>query len=82
MIEQLDDVIHMGRPTYGQANSSISLFRITPDGDYADRVTVRLGAGSVNEIEVTEGLTPGDVVILSNMSWWDRFDRVRLRRRS
>jgi multidrug resistance efflux pump len=80
VIEQLDDVVHMGRPTYGQANSSISVFRVTPDGDYADRVMVRLGAGSVNEIEVAEGLAPGEVVILSDMSQWDDFDRVRLRR--
>ena len=80
VIEQLDDVVHMGRPTYGQANSSIGVFRLTPDGEYADRVMVRLGAGSVNEIEVAEGLQPGDVVILSDMSQWDDFDRVRLRR--
>jgi HlyD family secretion protein len=81
VIEQLNDVVHMGRPTYGQANTSISVFRITPDGEYADRAIVRLGAGSVNEIEVAEGLNPGDVVILSDMSQWDGFDRVRLRRR-
>ena len=80
VIEQLDDVVHMGRPTYGQANSSVSVFRITPDGGYADRVVARLGAGSVNEIEVAEGMAPGDVVILSDMSQWDGFDRVRLRR--
>ena len=81
VIERLDDVIHMGRPTYGQANSSISVFRISPDGGYADRVMVRLGVGSVNEVEVADGLAPGDIVILSDMSQWDGFDRVKLRRR-
>ena len=79
VIERLDDVIHVGRPTFGQANSQISLFRITPDGQYADRVTVRLGASSVNDIEVRDGLQPGDVVILSDMSTADGFDRVKLR---
>lgn len=81
VIEQLDDVTYMGRPTYGQSNAQVSIFKMTPDGEYADRVTVRLGAASVNEIEVKEGLAPGDMVILSDMSQWDSFDRVKLRRR-
>ncbi len=81
VIERLNDVLYMGRPTYGQANSQITVFKITPDGEYADRVTVRLGASSVQEIEVKEGLAPGDVVILSDMAQWDGFDRVKLRRR-
>jgi HlyD family secretion protein len=82
VIEQLNDVIFMGRPTYGQANAQVSVFKMTPDGEYADRVVVRLGAASVNEIEVKDGLAPGDIVILSDMSQWDAFDRVKLRRRS
>lgn len=79
VIEQLDDVIHVSRPTYGQANSSVSLFRLTDDGEYAERVTVQLGASSVNDIEVIDGLQPGEIVILSDMSSVDGFDRVRLR---
>ena len=79
IIERLDDVRYVGRPTFGQANQRVSIFKVTPDGTYADRVTVQLGASSVNDIEVREGLEPGDVVILSDMSRWDGFDRVRLR---
>ena len=79
IIDRLDDVIYVGRPTFGQANSQVSIFRVTPDGQHAERVTVRLGASSVNEIEVREGLQPGDVVILSDMSQWDGFDRVKLK---
>lgn len=79
IIERLDDVVYVGRPTFGQANTRVSLFRITPDGEYADRIPVMLGASSVNEIEIREGLTPGDVVILSDMSQFDGFDRVRIR---
>jgi multidrug resistance efflux pump len=79
IIERLDDVTYVGRPTFGQANQRVSIFKVTPDGAYADRVTVQLGASSVNDIEVREGLAPGDVVILSDMSRWDGFDRVRLR---
>ncbi len=81
IVERLDDVIHMGRPTFGQANQQMSLFRVVEDGRFAERVTVRLGATSVNDVEVLEGLRPGDVVILSDMSQWDGFNRVRLRSR-
>lgn len=79
IIEQLDDVLFMGRPTFGQQNSQISIFRLTPDGEYAERVTVRLGMSSVNHIEIVEGLEEGDVVVLSDMSRFDGFDRVRIR---
>lgn len=79
IIERLDDVIYMGRPTFGQSGQQVSIFKLVEDGRYAIRVTVRLGASSVNEIEVVDGLQPGDVVILSDMSQWDGFDRVRLK---
>jgi HlyD family secretion protein len=79
IIERLDDVMYVGRPTYGQANQRVSIFKVTPDGEYADRVTVQLGASSVNDIQIMEGLQQGDVVILSDMSRWDGYDRVRLR---
>ena len=79
IIDRLDDVTYVGRPTFGQPNQQISIFKLTPDGEYADRVTIRLGASSVNDMQVLEGLQEGDVVILSEMSRWDGFDRVRIR---
>ena len=78
-VERLDDVIYMARPAYGQANSTIGIFRLEPGGNAAVRVNVRLGRSSVHAIEVVSGLQPGDVVILSDMSQWDEYDRVRLR---
>jgi multidrug resistance efflux pump len=79
VIERLDDVTHVGRPTFGQANQRVSIFKLVEDGAYAERVQIQLGVSSVNEIEVRDGLVPGDVVILSDMSQWDGFDRVRIR---
>lgn len=78
-IERLDDVLYVGRPAYGQAESTVGLFRVAEDGESANRVNVRLGRSSVNTIEVLGGLQEGDVVILSDMSRWDSTDRVRLR---
>ncbi len=76
-LEQLDNVIYVGRPAIGQENSTVSLFKLNADGE-AVRVTVKLGRSSVNTIEVIDGLQPGDQVILSDMSTYDQFDRIRL----
>lgn len=77
-LERLDDVIYMGRPASAQPNSTIGLFKMETDGQHAFRTTVKLGRSSVNFIEVVEGLQPGDEVVLSDMSQWDSYDRVRL----
>lgn len=77
-IKRLPNVLKMGRPTYVQQNSTITLFKLVEDGAYAVRVPVRIGATSVNEVEVMEGLVPGDRVILSDTSAWDDVDRIRL----
>ncbi len=79
-IERLDDVLFMGRPTVGQANSRVGMFMLVEEGRYAVRVTVHIGQTSVDRIEIVQGLQEGDEVILSDMSRWDAFDRVRIRR--
>jgi HlyD family secretion protein len=77
-LEKLDDVIYVGRPAFGQEESTISLFKLQPDGE-AIRTNVKLGRSSVNTIEIKEGLKPGDQVILSDMSTYDQFDRIQLK---
>jgi len=78
-LENLKDVLFVGRPVHGQADSTIGIFKIVEDGSEAVRVNVKLGRSSVNTIEVVQGLKVGDKVILSDMSAWDNFDRIRLR---
>ena len=78
-LENLKDVLFVGRPVHGQADSTIGIFKIVDDGAEAVRVNVKLGRSSVNTIEVVQGLKVGDKVILSDMSAWDNFDRIRLR---
>jgi HlyD family secretion protein len=77
-IERLPDVIYTGRPAYGQPNSTITLFKLIDGGAYAVRVPVELGVTSVNQVEIRQGLVPGDEVILSDTSAWDDVDRIRL----
>lgn len=78
-IERLSNVLYVSRPTYGQPNSLVGLFKVVEDGNAAVRIPVRLGRASVNTIEIIEGLVEGDEVIVSDMSNWDEYDRVRLR---
>ena len=77
-LEHLESVVYVGRPAFGQPSSTVGLFRLEPDGKGAVRVQVKLGRTSVNTIEVLEGLQVGNQVILSDMSAWDAYDRVRL----
>jgi HlyD family secretion protein len=77
-IERLADAVYVGRPVFGQPNSVATLFRLNADGKEAGRVQVRLGRASVNTIEILEGLNVGDQVILSDMSAWDAYNRIRL----
>jgi HlyD family secretion protein len=76
-LEKLENVIYVGRPAFGQENSTVGLFKLTADGE-ALRTNVKLGRTSVDKVEILEGLQPGDQVILSDMSAQDSFDRIRI----
>ena len=79
-IERLPNVLYVGRPAYGSAESTVGLFKISADGKEATSVPVKLGRTSVNTVEVITGLSVGDSVIISDMSTWDNVSRVRLKR--
>jgi HlyD family secretion protein len=77
-IEKLDNVLYVGKPVFGQENATVKIFKIDPDGKYAQTTKVTFGRASVNTIEIKSGLMPGDRVILSDMSQYDAYDRIRL----
>jgi RND family efflux transporter MFP subunit len=77
-LERLTNVLYVGRPAFGQENSTVGMFVLQPDGKTAVRDQVKLGRSSVNTVEILGGLKDGDQVILSDMSRWDNFDRIRL----
>jgi HlyD family secretion protein len=78
MLERLDDVLFVGRPVNGRTDSKLVLFKVMADGREALRVPVRFGRSSINSIEIKEGLQAGDRIILSDMSQWDGYDRIKL----
>ena len=77
-LERLENVLFVGRPAFGQEQSTVGLFKLDAQGE-ATRAQVQLGRSSVNTIEILSGLQEGDQVVLSDMSAWDQFERIRLR---
>ena len=77
-LERLANVLHVGRPIHTREGSVMGLYRLEEDGAHATRVQVQVGKVSVSTIEIRAGLNEGDEVILSDMSAWDAFDRIRL----
>ena len=78
-LERLASVLHVGRPTIAQQNSPGTVFKLVEGGSHAERVQVKFGRTSVSRVEIVEGLSPGDVIIMSDMSQWDNVDRVRIK---
>ena len=78
LIERFDNVLHVGRPAFGQPESTLRLFRVQPESGDALRVPVKLGKVSVNRVQILEGLNEGDRVVLSDTSQWDDHDRIEL----
>jgi HlyD family secretion protein len=78
-IENLKNVLYVGRPGFGQPDQQVGIFKITPNKGEANRVNVQLGAASVSTIVVKSGLSVGDSVIISDMSQWDNVSRVRIK---
>jgi HlyD family secretion protein len=77
-LEKMQNVLYVGRPAFGQEQSTVGMFKLELDGNNAVRAQVKLGRSSVNTVEILQGLKEGDQVILSDMSRWDNFDRIRL----
>jgi len=77
-LERLPDVLYMGRPSIGQAESTVELFRLTPDGKEAMRVKVTFGQTSVQSVVIKAGLNVGDKVILSDIPNVEGQDKIRI----
>jgi HlyD family secretion protein len=77
-LERMEDILYVGRPAFGQEKSKVGLYKLDPQNGRASRIQVQLGRTSVNAVEIVEGLSSGDQVIVSDMSTWDSFDHIRL----
>jgi len=78
-LERMKDVMYVGKPVFGQPQSTVSLFKLGSDGKTATRTQVKFGRTSVTYIEILDGLKVGDQVLLSDMSAYDGQDRIELK---
>ena len=78
-IERIANALYVGRPADGSTEAMAQLFRLDPDGRSATRVSVQVGRGSADAVEIVNGLKEGDRVILSEMSQWIHAVRVNLK---
>jgi hypothetical protein len=77
-VGELKDVVFLGRPADSSPDSVATIFVLEAGGDFARRATVRYGKISGALIQVLEGISPGDLVIVTDMSKWAKYQRVRL----
>jgi HlyD family secretion protein len=78
-IENLQNVLHVGRPSYGSAPGNVGLWVLTPDGKEATLVPVELGSASVSQVQIKKGLAVGQKVIISDMSQYEDASRIRIK---
>jgi HlyD family secretion protein len=78
-VENMKNILYVGRPAFGQPDSTVSLFKLNSDGSEATRISAGLGRFSVSSVEVRQGLREGDRVILSDTSAWSNYERIRLK---
>lgn len=72
------DTLFVSRPLFSQSQSTASLYRISLDGNFAERIQVKLGKGSVNQIQIVEGLNIGEKIIISDPTDWDNYEKIRI----
>ena len=77
-ITDIADTLFVSRPVFAQSQSYSTLYKLNEEGNFADRIKVKLGKGSVNQIQILEGLSLGDRVIISDPSSWQNFEKIRI----
>ena len=77
-VTEIADTLFVNRPLFAQSDSSSSFYKLSDDGQFAERINVKLGQGSVNQIEVIDGLTIGEKIIISDSSSWDTYQKIRI----
>ncbi|NQZ08496.1 MAG: hypothetical protein HRT35_15190 [Algicola sp.] len=78
MVNELPNTLYVGRPTLAQSKSAGVIYKITTDGKYAEKAMVRFGVGSSNQIQIIDGLNPGDQIILSDHTAWEHINKIAI----
>ncbi|MEX0299018.1 MAG: efflux RND transporter periplasmic adaptor subunit [Kordiimonas sp.] len=79
IITEIADTLYVDRPLFAQSQSRSSFYKLSPDGQFAERVEVTVGSGSVNQIQITEGLNVGDKIVTSDVSRFETYKKIRIK---
>ncbi len=77
-ITEISDTLFVNRPLFAQSQSHASLYKVSEDGNFAEKTSVKLGKGSISQIQIIEGLSAGERVITSDPSGWEHYQKIRL----
>ena len=77
-ITDIADTLYVNRPVFAQSRSESMLYKLSPQEDFAKRIKVNLGKGSINKIQIIDGLALGDKIIISDPSRWQNHEQIRL----
>jgi len=77
-ITELSDTLYVNRPIFAQSQSTSAIYKVSEDGNFAKRISIRFGKGSVNQIQILEGLNVGDQIIISDPSTWETYQKIRI----
>jgi HlyD family secretion protein len=78
-LAESEETLLVERPAHAVESTTRGVFIVSGEGVLVRRA-VTYGRASGTLIQVVSGVAPGDRVVVSDMSAWDAFDRVRLRR--
>jgi HlyD family secretion protein len=76
VLESREDVLKVQRGAFLDTGGGRVAYVV--QDDVAVRRPIRTGASSVAEVEILEGLQPGDRIIISNLGEFERVETVRL----
>lgn len=77
-VAEIEQTLYVDRPLFAQSRSDSFFYKVTRNGQFAERVPVRVGYGSVNQIQIIDGLQAGDIIVTSNPTRFERHENFRI----
>lgn len=77
VLESRDNTLLVERGPFYDSGAGRLIYRVS--GDVAERISIQTGSTSVSQVEILDGLSEGDVVIISEIDKFRGSERVLLR---
>lgn len=77
-ISNIANTLFVKRPVFAPKHSSVSLYKLSANTQFAEKNPVKLGQSSVNQIQIISGLVAGDTVIISDTTSWQDHKEIMI----